>query len=406
MVATIRQRFEITSKGINGFDFKAGDASGTPNEIRVNDSAAQTPNLTFGANPKDGDGNKHWSYFRFATTSGIPVLISGTPTVSGWDDPTVGGLGIPASGTVILASVFMKPKETDTAEFAADVSLLAVNNGWEQDLEKDWSPATNVGMGLTISGNGDTDHLWETYSTANLSNWEVKAADPENVAVSQSFVPTVTGFISSALVSLQRTATLEEDVDVFLKIFTNISGTPISHIVTSDAVSFNSINGLFTFPATGTALLHAGTRYHAVLEGTWPVKDALRVFVRGDNPQPNETFNIDGPRSAFSQANYPRIKDLPAPFENDNTTEKVPPFGSIIEVEVPAFTSTSSHVNLGDISEIIQEWVDDGDYNPELPVGVVWGPGDAIAGEQKRVKATSSTNTNDSAFLDIFYEVP
>lgn len=119
----------------------------------------------------------------------------------------------------------------------------------------------------------------------------------------------------------------------------------------------------FTFSGGDQIALSSGTRYVFVVESSWsgsgPLQ-ATRVLTKSGNQYADGSLQLGSLfREAFAEANYPEYGQLPFLYEADNSTPRVAPHGSIVEMDMPAMTNNVV-AELTGLEEVVQEWLDTG----------------------------------------------
>ncbi len=123
----------------------------------------------------------------------------------------------------------------------------------------------------------------------------------------------------------------------------------------------------------------AGQRYCVYVERNW-----TRVGGGSNYLQVHFTFDaygglptMKGRPDAFANANYGIQRELPSIFDVDGTTPFVDPWGSRLRTPAPDFPAIGDPAVLDGWGPILNEWFSHPDYDPDHPLGIVVGPGDA-----------------------------
>jgi hypothetical protein len=176
---------------------------------------------------------------------------------------------------------------------------------------------------------------------------------------------------------------------------------------TPSVVSFSHTSGQGT-----SALLTSGTRYAIVLAKAWDDQFMEGNYVNwgyeGNTTDAHAytggSPSVSGIAEAFNPINYPIQVELPTLFHADGSTVNEEPFGSVLRTPAPPFPVTSGTVTISGLRDIVQEWFARNEYDPDIPMGICLGPGDA---EDDELRSALSMNhledREDSAQLLIKY---
>ncbi len=375
-------------------------------------------------------------------------LLSGRPAKSpGRNDMMMSflpaaGEGIPR-GSVITSAVV--EGESNVALFTAynwDISLLTPDGFWELDTPGAvWKPVCK-----------HYDFQWELFdgvtsiaASADMST----AGDPLEHSINIGFVTTVQ--FSYQTFTATSTGTIDA-IDVWLSAFGDWGGVNPGQFVypevyqalpDEDVPDFGVgvigdaqgnvffMGGLTptltkqTFDLTlggGTpAPVTSGERYCVLLNRSWagfgiggttPGELTYSIGYKGVLGGPKSyTGGAAGTiltRAGFNPSSYPIEADLPRVYKADGTTllnepGKEQPFGSIVREAAIGFGAPNTAWSTGDFKELVQQWVNQDNYDPQHPIGVAIGAGDAEADEWRAAKSWDLASGTGAPLLRITY---
>jgi len=339
------------------------------------------------------------------------------------------GNPIPRTGKVTDVEINFVSRLALSSAFSADTSLLVDDGKWTQpgsgtaqwvghpDSHLDFqlraedsggSALRLTDIGTSVDGSvtvGETDDLWLT-----------------NESLAQTFTADSTGTIETTKIVIRRAGAVGDFPvgGTFHPVYydtlkqdgtddrPDIAGGELgkggilgaADITTSFSVISFDHTDFFGVPVD----VVSGTRYAVVFERNWSGNDTPGAYLQWgfmanttEAPlYPNGSPSSFGIPEAFNKINYLINVDLPSRIHLDGVTENVAPFGSVSRDSPPNFPAISGTASFSSdgITEVFQEYFNRPDYNPEIPIGLCFGPGDAANGEGRVILTMDFDNAD------------